>query len=121
MEFTGAKTIKRAIHRLSKLEFLEHGEEKPIVKVENLRNLEQMDSKRWNLKELTIQNSTRDSNLGHRCEARRKAIVLPRLVPRVEARNYTRNLPSGGRGDGWEKFCDFEPCLKTNFGTSVNA
>ncbi|GBL70834.1 hypothetical protein AVEN_208060-1 [Araneus ventricosus] len=22
---------------------------------------------------------------------------------------------------GWEEFCDFEPCFKTNFGTSVNA
>ncbi|GBN17029.1 hypothetical protein AVEN_109524-1 [Araneus ventricosus] len=22
---------------------------------------------------------------------------------------------------GWQEFCDFEPCLKTNFGTSVNA
>ncbi|GBL72784.1 hypothetical protein AVEN_127999-1 [Araneus ventricosus] len=22
---------------------------------------------------------------------------------------------------GWGKLCDFEPCLKTNFGTSVNA
>ncbi|GBM92000.1 hypothetical protein AVEN_27599-1 [Araneus ventricosus] len=21
---------------------------------------------------------------------------------------------------GWEEFCDFEPCLRTNFGTSVN-
>ncbi|GBN23844.1 hypothetical protein AVEN_163360-1 [Araneus ventricosus] len=25
-----------------------------------------------------------------------------------------------GRSKGWEEFCDFEPCLKTNFGTSVN-
>ncbi|GBN21263.1 hypothetical protein AVEN_33653-1 [Araneus ventricosus] len=22
---------------------------------------------------------------------------------------------------GWEEFCDFEPCLETNFGTSANA
>ncbi|GBO34303.1 hypothetical protein AVEN_91588-1 [Araneus ventricosus] len=30
-------------------------------------------------------------------------------------------LPCGGGGEkGWEEFCDFEPCLKTNFGTSVN-
>ncbi|GBO05134.1 hypothetical protein AVEN_169618-1 [Araneus ventricosus] len=56
-----------------------------------------------------------DSNLGPRCEASGKTIILPRLAPRVEAINETR-IPSCGR----EEFCDFEPCLKTNFGTSVN-
>ncbi|GBM88345.1 hypothetical protein AVEN_17677-1 [Araneus ventricosus] len=29
--------------------------------------------------------------------------------------------PCGGRGVGWQEFYDFENCLKTNFGTSVNA
>ncbi|GBL94195.1 hypothetical protein AVEN_163517-1 [Araneus ventricosus] len=39
-----------------------------------------------------------DSNLGSRCEASGKTIVLIRLGPRVEARNETRNPPCGGRG-----------------------
>ncbi|GBM17269.1 hypothetical protein AVEN_223803-1 [Araneus ventricosus] len=43
------------------------------------------------------------------------------MALRVDARNETRNPPSGGRGEGWQKFCDFEFCLKTNFGTSMNA
>ncbi|GBM09579.1 hypothetical protein AVEN_29431-1 [Araneus ventricosus] len=34
-----------------------------------------------------------DSNLGPRCEASGKTIVLPRLGPRVETRNETRNPP----------------------------
>ncbi|GBN68640.1 hypothetical protein AVEN_136495-1 [Araneus ventricosus] len=40
-----------------------------------------------------------DSNLGPRCKARGRTIVLPRLGPRVEARNGTRNPPCGGRGE----------------------
>ncbi|GBN07167.1 hypothetical protein AVEN_196694-1 [Araneus ventricosus] len=55
-----------------------------------------------------------DSNLGSRCEGSGETKVLPTLGPRVEARNESRN-PSCG-----EEFCDFEPCLKTNSGTSVN-
>ncbi|GBN98164.1 hypothetical protein AVEN_128729-1 [Araneus ventricosus] len=35
-------SVKQALHRSSKMEFLEHGNEKPIVKVESLSNLEQM-------------------------------------------------------------------------------
>ncbi|GBM19354.1 hypothetical protein AVEN_180177-1, partial [Araneus ventricosus] len=27
----------------------------------------------------------------------------------------------GEEASVWQEFCDFEPCLKTNFGTSVNA
>ncbi|GBM89846.1 hypothetical protein AVEN_107949-1 [Araneus ventricosus] len=75
-----------------------------------------MDSKWWNSKELKSQTPSTDSNLGPRCEASGKTIVLLRLEPRVEARNETRNLPCE-----WQEFCDFEPCLKTNFGISVNA
>ncbi|GBO25482.1 hypothetical protein AVEN_147032-1 [Araneus ventricosus] len=65
--------------------------------------------------------SSADSNLGPRCEGSGKTKVLPSLGPRVEARNETRNPPRLGKEEcGWEEFCDFEPCLKTNFGTSVN-
>ncbi|GBM81468.1 hypothetical protein AVEN_163628-1 [Araneus ventricosus] len=32
-----------------------------------------------------------------------------------------REIPRVGEDQcGWEEFCDFEPCLRTNFGTSVN-
>ncbi|GBM12098.1 hypothetical protein AVEN_19078-1, partial [Araneus ventricosus] len=61
-----------------------------------------------------------DSNLGPRCEGAGRTKDLHTLGPRVETRNETRNPPCGGGGEGWEEFCDFEPCLKTNFGTSVN-
>ncbi|GBO03957.1 hypothetical protein AVEN_250178-1 [Araneus ventricosus] len=66
-------------------------------------------------KKLKSKTPTADSNLGPRCEARGKTIVLPRLGPRVEARGKTivlprlgpcvearneiRNRPCGGRGE----------------------
>ncbi|GBN99222.1 hypothetical protein AVEN_6569-1 [Araneus ventricosus] len=56
-----------------------------------------------------------DSNLRPRCEGSRRTKDLPTLEPRVEAGNETGNPPCGGGGVGWEEFCDFEPCLKTNF------
>ncbi|GBN70007.1 hypothetical protein AVEN_158782-1, partial [Araneus ventricosus] len=59
-----------------------------------------------------------DSNLGHRLEGSGTSKYLPTLRPRVEGKNETRNLPRRGRGG--VEFCDFEPCLKTNFGASVN-
>ncbi|GBN27135.1 hypothetical protein AVEN_120330-1 [Araneus ventricosus] len=61
-----------------------------------------------------------DSNLGPRCEGSGKTKDLPTLGPRVEARNEIRNPPCGEEECRREEFCDFEPCLKTNFGTSVN-
>ncbi|GBM27793.1 hypothetical protein AVEN_254942-1 [Araneus ventricosus] len=67
--------------------------------------------------------SSADSNLGPRCEGSDTIKDLPTLGPCVEARNETRNPPCWGRKVwkcGWEEFCHFEPCLKTNFGTSVN-
>ncbi|GBN41413.1 hypothetical protein AVEN_117089-1 [Araneus ventricosus] len=62
-----------------------------------------------------------DSNLRRRCEGSGKTKDLPTLAPRVEARNENRNPPREGRESMWQEFCDFESCLKTNFGTSVNA
>ncbi|GBM49927.1 hypothetical protein AVEN_203961-2-1, partial [Araneus ventricosus] len=56
-----------------------------------------------------------------RCEASAKTIVLPRLGPRVEARNETRNPTCGEEECGWQEFYDLEPGLETNFGISVNA
>ncbi|GBN86126.1 hypothetical protein AVEN_1763-1 [Araneus ventricosus] len=61
--------------------------------------------------------SSTDSNLGPRCEGSGKTKDLPTLEPCVEARNP---LCGGEEEYGWEEFCDFVPCLKTNFGTSVN-
>ncbi|GBO02965.1 hypothetical protein AVEN_149289-1 [Araneus ventricosus] len=82
------------------MEILEHGKEKPIVKVENLSNLEQMIRNgllkiQKNLKSKT---QSADSNLRPRCEDSGKTKDMPTLAPRVEARNETRNLPGRGRG-----------------------
>ncbi|GBN49045.1 hypothetical protein AVEN_189655-1 [Araneus ventricosus] len=63
-----------------------------------------------------------NSNLGSRCEAIGKTKDLPTLAPRDEGRKETRILPCGGEEEyEWVEFCDFEPCLRINFGTSVNA
>ncbi|GBN90694.1 hypothetical protein AVEN_136421-1, partial [Araneus ventricosus] len=59
--------------------------------------------------------------------------LFPWVMPLVEARNETQNPLRGDfefmrevwvvyeKEYGWQKFGDFEPCLKANFGTSVNA
>ncbi|GBN61498.1 hypothetical protein AVEN_232442-1 [Araneus ventricosus] len=59
-----------------------------------------------------------DFNLSPRCEGSGKTKDLPTLAPGVEGKKGTRNLPCGEGGE--VEFCSFEPCLKTNFGTSVN-
>ncbi|GBN57019.1 hypothetical protein AVEN_99864-1 [Araneus ventricosus] len=91
------------------MEFLEHGKEKPIVQVENLSNLEQMIRNGGIQKHLKSKTQSADSNLRPRCEGSGKTKELSTLTPRV-----------GEEESGWQEFCDFEPCLKTNFGTSVN-
>ncbi|GBN88065.1 hypothetical protein AVEN_4253-1, partial [Araneus ventricosus] len=98
-----SKCIKRAIHRSSKLEFLEHRKEKLIVKVENLSNLEQMIRSGGIQTNLKSKRQSLDSKLRPRCESSGKAKDLPTLAPRVEARNETRNHPRstqmGGEGN----------------------
>ncbi|GBM91027.1 hypothetical protein AVEN_198496-1 [Araneus ventricosus] len=115
------RRLKQAIHCSSKMEFLEHGKEKPIVKFGNLSDLEQMIRNGGIQKNLKSETQSADSNLRPRCEGSGKTKDLPTLASIVEARNETRNPPRGGRGVWVAEFCDFEPCLKTNFGTSVNA
>ncbi|GBM73561.1 hypothetical protein AVEN_98791-1 [Araneus ventricosus] len=90
--------LKQAIHRSSKMEFLEQGKEKPIVKFENLSNLEQMIRNVGIQKNLKFKPQSTDSNLRSRCEGTGKTKDLPTVAPRVEARNETRNHPRGGRG-----------------------
>ncbi|GBM29889.1 hypothetical protein AVEN_246453-1 [Araneus ventricosus] len=80
------------------MEFLEHGKEKPIFNVENLSNLEQMIRNDGIPKDLKSKTQSADSNFRPRCEDSDKTKDLPTLVPRVEARNETRNSPCGGRG-----------------------
>ncbi|GBM22270.1 hypothetical protein AVEN_144647-1 [Araneus ventricosus] len=80
------------------MEFMEHGKEKPIVKVENLSNLEQMIRNGGIQKNLKSKTQSADSNLRPRCESSCKTKDLPTLEPRVEARNETRNPPRGGSG-----------------------
>ncbi|GBM54198.1 hypothetical protein AVEN_11263-1 [Araneus ventricosus] len=72
-------------------------------------------------KNLKSKTQSADSNLRPQCEGSGKTKDLPTLAPHVQGRNETRDPPSGGRGVWWEKFCEFEPCLETNFGTSMNA
>ncbi|GBM42621.1 hypothetical protein AVEN_148948-1 [Araneus ventricosus] len=70
MEQPSRDGFKQAIHFSSKMEFLEYGKEKAIIKVENPSNLEEIirkDGIRTNSKSKT---SCADSNLRPRCEAR---------------------------------------------------
>ncbi|GBM94166.1 hypothetical protein AVEN_165790-1 [Araneus ventricosus] len=81
------------------MEFLEHGKEKAIVKIENLRNLEQPirnDGIQTNSKSKT---SCADSNLRSRCEASGASKDLTRLRPRDEARKSENRRVGGGIGD----------------------
>ncbi|GBO05256.1 hypothetical protein AVEN_50409-1 [Araneus ventricosus] len=86
-----------------------------------MSNLEQMIPNSGIQKNLNSKTQSADSNLRPRCESSGKAKDLPTLAPRTEGRNETRNPQVGEEESGWQEFCDFEPCLKTNFGTSVNA
>ncbi|GBM63888.1 hypothetical protein AVEN_249975-1 [Araneus ventricosus] len=94
--------LKKAIHVSSKMEFLEHGKEKAIVKVENLGNLEQMirnDGIQANSKSKT---STSDSNLRPRCEASGISKDLTRLRPHNQARKSEIRRVGRGR-NGWDR------------------
>ncbi|GBO23601.1 hypothetical protein AVEN_233970-1 [Araneus ventricosus] len=88
--------VKQAIHRSFKMEFLEHGKEKPIVKVETLRNFEQVIRNGEIQKNLNSKTQSADSNLRNRLEGSGTPKDLPTLGPRVEGGNETRNLPLGG-------------------------
>ncbi|GBN66831.1 hypothetical protein AVEN_270237-1 [Araneus ventricosus] len=103
------------------MEFLEHGKRKPIVNVENLSNLKQMIRNGGIQKNVKSKTQSADSNLRPRSEGSGKTKDLPTFAPRDEGRNETRIPPCGGEEYGWVDFCDFEPCHKTNFGTSMNA
>ncbi|GBM37061.1 hypothetical protein AVEN_228080-1 [Araneus ventricosus] len=76
-----------------------------------------MNWKWWNCYEFKTPST--DSNLGPRFEGSGETKDLPTLGPRIEVRKETRNV--GKEKYRWEEFCDFEPCIKTKFGTSVNA
>ncbi|GBN40433.1 hypothetical protein AVEN_252315-1 [Araneus ventricosus] len=82
------------------MEFSEHGKRKPIVKVENLSNLEQMIRNGGIRKNLKSKTQSADSNLRPRCEGSGKTKDLPSLAPRNEGRNETRIPPCGG-GEVW--------------------
>ncbi|GBM17982.1 hypothetical protein AVEN_238383-1 [Araneus ventricosus] len=90
--------FKQTIHRSSKVEFLEHGKEKRIVKVENLSSLEQMIRNGEIQKNLKSKTQSAASNLRPRCEGSGKTTDLPTLAPRVEDTSETRNLPRVGSG-----------------------
>ncbi|GBO05623.1 hypothetical protein AVEN_38236-1 [Araneus ventricosus] len=85
------------------MEFLEHGKEKPIVKVESMSNLEQMIRNSGIQKNLKSKTQSADSNLRPRCEGSGETKDLPALAPRVEAKNKTENPRVGGRGVLWQE------------------
>ncbi|GBN75119.1 hypothetical protein AVEN_103335-1 [Araneus ventricosus] len=85
-ENTNVNYVKQAIHLSSKMEFLEHGKEKPIVKVENLSHLEQIIRNGGIQKNLKSKNQSADSNLGPRLEGGGTSKNLPTLRPRLEGR-----------------------------------
>ncbi|GBM55469.1 hypothetical protein AVEN_27827-1 [Araneus ventricosus] len=66
-------------------------EGKPIVKVENLSNLEQIIRNGEIQKNLKSKTQSADSNLRPRCEGSGKTKDLPTLAARVETRNEPRN------------------------------
>ncbi|GBM32680.1 hypothetical protein AVEN_223465-1 [Araneus ventricosus] len=82
-------TLNGPFTALPNWNFWNTGRQKSIVKVENLSNLEQMIRSGGIQKNLKSKTASTDSNLGPRCEASGKTIVLPRLGPHVEARNET--------------------------------
>ncbi|GBM81017.1 hypothetical protein AVEN_138287-1 [Araneus ventricosus] len=115
------KTIKQAIHISSKMEFSEHGKEKAIVSFKKRWKLAQRNGNAGVQTNSKSNTSCADSNLGPRLEDSDTSKDRPTLRPRVEGRNGTRNLSVWEEeGLEWVEFCDFESCLKTNFGASVN-
>ncbi|GBO27801.1 hypothetical protein AVEN_123475-1 [Araneus ventricosus] len=111
-------TIKQSIHISSKRKSLEHGKEKAIISFKNLWKLAQRNGKAGIPTISKSHTSCADFNLGSGCEGSGTSKDLPTLRPRVEGENETQNLQR--RGKGCVEFCDFEPCLKINFGVSVN-
>ncbi|GBN23723.1 hypothetical protein AVEN_118438-1 [Araneus ventricosus] len=80
------------------------------------------DSKWWNSKELKIQSSIRRFKFETSMRGKRQnkgSAFHWHLASRLEMKLEIPRL--GEEDSGWEKFCDFEPRFKTNFGTSVNA
>ncbi|GBM42437.1 hypothetical protein AVEN_138782-1 [Araneus ventricosus] len=80
------------------MEVSEHGKEKPIVKVENLTNLEQMIRNVGIQKNLKSKTQSAYSNLRPRCEGSCRTKDLPILAPRDECRKKTRIPTCGGKG-----------------------
>ncbi|GBN94262.1 hypothetical protein AVEN_39746-1 [Araneus ventricosus] len=103
------------------MEFLEHGKEKPIVKVKSLPNLEQMIRNGGIRKNVKSTTQSADSNLRPRCEgsAKQRICLHWHLASRLEMKLEIARV--GEEESGWQECHDFELCLKTNFGKSVNA
>ncbi|GBN79335.1 hypothetical protein AVEN_59963-1 [Araneus ventricosus] len=90
--------VKQAINLSSKLEFLEHVMEKPLLTVEIVSNLEQMIRNGGIQQNIKSKTESADSILRPRCEGSGKTKDLPTLAPGLEIGNETRNPPRGGRG-----------------------
>ncbi|GBN87501.1 hypothetical protein AVEN_201352-1 [Araneus ventricosus] len=79
-----------------------------------------MDWKWWNSNELKIQNSIRRfRDLYAKVAVKQRICLYWDTSSKLEMKLEIPRV--GEEDDGWEEVCDFEPCLKTNFGTSMNA
>ncbi|GBM77945.1 hypothetical protein AVEN_117548-1 [Araneus ventricosus] len=75
------------IRPFTAMEFLAHGKEKPIVKVENISNSKQMIRNGAIKKKLKSQTQSTDFNLRSRCRGGSKnKVVTQAVAPRVQAR-----------------------------------
>ncbi|GBN72172.1 hypothetical protein AVEN_55888-1 [Araneus ventricosus] len=93
---------------------------KPIVNVENLRNLQQT------IEVVELQRTQNPKlhppipilDLDEKVAVKQRICLHWDLASRLE---MELEIPRFGEEEcGWKEFYDFESCLKTNFGTSVN-
>ncbi|GBN30164.1 hypothetical protein AVEN_213965-1 [Araneus ventricosus] len=100
-------TLKQAIHISSKMEFLEHGEEKAIVSFKNRWKLAQRNGKAGIQTNSKSNTSCVDTNLWPRCEGSGTSKDLSRLGPRDEARkSKIRRVWGGGTGEIEERWLE---------------
>ncbi|GBM92630.1 hypothetical protein AVEN_9273-1 [Araneus ventricosus] len=90
--------ITQAIHRSSKMEFLDHGKKKAYCQGQKPVKFEANESQWWNSKELKSNTQSAVSDLRPRCKGSGNTKYLPTLTPRDEGRNETQIPTCGGRG-----------------------
>ncbi|GBN68639.1 hypothetical protein AVEN_136494-1 [Araneus ventricosus] len=100
MEYCCRACVKQSIHISSKMEFLEHWEEKAIVSFKNRWKLAQRNGKAGIPTNSKSNTSCADSNFWPRCEGSGASKDLPRLGPRDEARKSEIREIGGSESGG---------------------